>query len=63
MDVVREHLGITAEGHKCYSYTGNQWRLKVTRAIDVTTVEKILFAPWLGIQESFEQAVPLRPLG
>ena len=42
VDVVREHLGITAEGHESYSRTGNQWRLKVTRAADVAAVRNLL---------------------
>lgn len=42
IDIVREHLGITAEGHESYSYTGDQWRLKITRAADVTAVRNLL---------------------
>ncbi|MGB9803911.1 hypothetical protein, partial [Desulfofundulus sp.] len=42
VDVVREYLGITAEGHESYSRTGNQWRLKITRAADVAAVRNLL---------------------
>ncbi|SHJ83633.1 helix-turn-helix domain-containing protein [Desulfofundulus thermosubterraneus] len=42
VDVVLEHLGVTAEGHESYSRTGNQWRLKITRAVDVATVRNLL---------------------
>lgn len=42
IDIVREHLGITAEGHESYSYTGDQWRLKITRAADILTVKSLL---------------------
>ncbi|WP_353928722.1 hypothetical protein [Desulfofundulus kuznetsovii] len=42
VDVVREHLGVTACGHESYSRTGNQWRLKIIRAADVVTVRSLL---------------------
>ncbi|SHJ87950.1 hypothetical protein [Desulfofundulus thermosubterraneus] len=42
IDVVREYLGVTAEGYECYSRTGNQWRLKITRAADVAAVRGLL---------------------
>lgn len=42
IDIVREHLKITAEGHESYSYTGNQWRLKITRTADVLTIKTLL---------------------
>jgi hypothetical protein len=42
VDIVREHLGVTAEGHESYSRTGDQWRLKITRAVDVATVRNLL---------------------
>ncbi|WP_165859226.1 hypothetical protein [Desulfofundulus salinus] len=42
VDVVREYLGVTAEGHESYSRTGNQWRLKITRAVDVAAVRNLL---------------------
>lgn len=42
VDVVRKHLGITAEGHESYSRTGNQWLLKITRAADEAAVKNLL---------------------
>jgi hypothetical protein len=42
VNVVREYLGITAEGHESYSGTGNQWRLKITRAADIAAVKDLL---------------------
>ncbi|MBF7083027.1 hypothetical protein IT084_08560 [Desulfallas sp. Bu1-1] len=42
VDVVREYLGITAEGHESYSNTGSQWRLKITRAAEVATIKNLL---------------------
>lgn len=42
IDTIREYLGVTAEGHESYSNTGNQWRLKITRATDVLTVKTLL---------------------
>jgi len=42
VDVVRKYLGVMAEGHESCSRTGNQWRLKITRAADVATIRKLL---------------------
>lgn len=42
VDIVRKHLGITAKEHESYSRTGNQWRLKITRAADVAAVRNLL---------------------
>ncbi|NHM25883.1 hypothetical protein G7K71_02420 [Desulfofundulus sp. TPOSR] len=42
VNVVRKYLGVTAEGHESYSRTGNQWRLKITRAADVAAVRNLL---------------------
>lgn len=55
MDVVRKHLGITAEGHESYSRTGGQWRLKITRAAaDVArTGRKRTPTPRLRVYGSF----------
>lgn len=62
MDAVREYLGGTADGHESYSYTGSQWRLKITRAADVVTIRNLLERHEWAPRKSRERPYPSGPL-
>lgn len=62
IDTVRDRLGITAAGHGSYSNTGDQWRLKITRAVDVTAVKRLLDAHGWTARNSPERHFPVGSL-
>lgn len=62
VDVVREYLGITADGHESYSNTGRQWRLKITRTADVAMVRDLLERYGWVPRKSRERPYPSGPL-
>jgi len=62
IDLVREQLSITAEGHASYSTTGVQYRLKITRAADVATVRQILMQHNWAPRNAPKRPYPLDPL-
>ena len=58
IDTIREYLGVTAEGHESYSNTGNQWRLKITRAADVLTIKTLLERHGWTLRKAPERPYP-----
>jgi len=62
IDMVRDYLGITVVGHGSYSKTGDQWRLKITRAVDVALVREILETHGWAARNASERPFPSGPV-
>jgi len=62
IEIIRDCLKISSEGHKSYSSTGDQFRLKISRQSDIDTITQMLTPQGWTMRQAQERPYPSNSL-